>query len=76
MQLESVAAGGANNADALRMIADLAGSLAAEMERLGVAAAADLGIGDLAERMIGEAAAAGSVILSRFEVGAWTKRSA
>lgn len=75
MQLESLAAGGANNADALRMLADLAGSLAAEMERLGVAAAADLGLGDLAERMIGEAAAAGSVILSRFEVGAWSRRS-
>ncbi len=75
MQLESIAAGGANNADALRLIADLAGSLAAEMERLGVAAAADLGIDDLAERMIGEAEAAGSVILSRFEVGAWSKRS-
>jgi hypothetical protein len=45
------------------------------MERLDVAAAADLGIGDLAERMIGEAAAAGSVIMSRFEVGAWCNRS-
>ena len=75
MQFESIAAGGANNADALRLIADLAGSLAAEMERLDVAAAADIGIGDLAERMIGEAAAAGSVILSRFEVGAWSERS-
>jgi predicted O-methyltransferase YrrM len=75
MQLESIAAGGANNADALGLIADLAGSLAAEMERLDVAAAADLGIGDLAERMIGEAAAAGSVIMSRFEVGAWSNRS-
>jgi len=70
MQLETLVAGGANNADPLRMIADLADSLAAEMERRGVATAAELGLETLAERMIGEAAANGSVILSRFEVGA------
>ena len=73
MRLETLVAGGANNTDPLRMIADLAGSLAAEMERLGVATAADLDLETLAERMIGEAAAAGSVILSRFEVGAWSR---
>jgi len=73
MQLETLVAGGANNADSLRMIADLADSLAAEMERLGVATAAELGLETLAERMISEAAANGSVVLSRFEVGAWSR---
>ena len=73
MQLETLIAGGANNADPLRLIADLAGSLAGEMERLGVATEAELGLETLADRMIGEAAANGSVIRSRFEVGAWSR---
>jgi len=73
MQLETLVAGGANNANPLRIIADLAGSLAAEMGRLGIATAAELDLETLAERMIGEAAANGSVILSRFEVGAWSR---
>jgi hypothetical protein len=47
--------------------------LAAEMERLGVAAAAELGLETLADRMISEAAANGSVVLSRFEIGAWSR---
>jgi SAM-dependent methyltransferase len=73
MQLETLVAGGANNADPLHLIADLAGTLASEMERLGVATAAELGLQTLAERMVSEAAASGSVILGRFEVGAWSR---
>lgn len=72
MQLETLVAGGANNADPLHLIADLAGTLASEMERLGVATAAEVGLETLAERMITEATASGSVILGRFEVGAWS----
>jgi SAM-dependent methyltransferase len=72
MQLETLVAGAANNADPLRLVADLAGTLANAMERLGVATAAEVGLETLAERMISEAAASASVILSRFEVGAWS----
>jgi SAM-dependent methyltransferase len=72
MQLETLV-GGANNADPLHMVADLAESLADAMERLGVARAEEVGLETLAERMIGEAADSGSVILSRFEVGAWSR---
>jgi ubiquinone/menaquinone biosynthesis C-methylase UbiE len=72
MQLETLVAGGANNADPLHMVADLAESLADSMERLGVATAAEVGLETLADRMISEATANGSVIRSRFEVGAWS----
>ena len=72
MQLETLIGGVANNADPLHLVADLAGTLAGEMERLGVATAAEIGIETLAERMISETAASGSVILGRFEIGAWS----
>jgi len=72
MQLETLVAGVANNADPLHLVADLAGTLADEMERLGVATAAEVGLETLAERMISEAAASASVIQGRFEVGAWS----
>jgi hypothetical protein len=72
MQLETLIAGVANNADPLHLIADLTCSMADAMERLGVATAAEIGLETLTERMISEAAANGSVILSRFEVGAWS----
>ena len=73
MQLETLVAGAANNADPLHLVADLAGTLAGAMERLGVATAAEVGLETLAERMISEAAASGSVIVGRFEIGAWSR---
>ena len=73
MQLETLVAGVANNADPLHLVADLAGTLASEMERLGVATVAEVGLETLAERMISEAAANASVIQGRFEVGAWSR---
>ena len=73
MQLETLVAGVANNADPLHLVADLAGTLASAMERLGVATAAEVGLETLAERMISEAAAGASVIQGRFEVGAWSR---
>jgi SAM-dependent methyltransferase len=72
MQLEALVAGAAINADLLRLVADLAGSLAGSMERLGVATPEEVGLETLAERMIGEAAASGSVILGRSEIGSWS----
>lgn len=73
MQLETLVAGVANNPDPLHLIADLAGTLADAMERLRVAAAAEVGLETLADRMISEATASGSVILGRFEIGAWSR---
>jgi hypothetical protein len=73
MQLETLVAGAANNADPLHLVADLVETLADTIERLGVATAAEIGLETLAERMISEATANGSVILGRFEVGAWSR---
>ena len=73
MQLETLIAGVANNADPLHLAAGIVGTLADAMERLGVATAAEVGLETLAERMISEAAASGSVILGRFEIGAWSR---
>jgi hypothetical protein len=57
----------------LHVAAELAESLGDATQRLGVATAAELGLETLAERVIGEAADSGSVILSHFEVGAWSR---
>jgi 2-polyprenyl-3-methyl-5-hydroxy-6-metoxy-1,4-benzoquinol methylase len=73
LQLETLIAGVANNGDPLALIAGLALTLAGEMERLGVATAAEVGLETLADRMTREAAAAGSVVLGRFEIGAWAR---
>lgn len=72
MQLETLIAGVAKNADPLNLFADLAGTLAGAMERLGIATPAEVGLDTLADRMISEAAASGSVIQGRFEIGAWS----
>jgi SAM-dependent methyltransferase len=73
MQLETLIAGVANNADPLHLVADIAATLADAMERLGVATAAEVDLETLADRMITEAAATGSAIQGRFEIGAWSR---
>ncbi len=73
MQLETLVAGVSNNANPVHLVAGLAGTLADAMERLGVATSAEVGLETLTERMIGEAAASASVILGRFEIGAWSR---
>jgi hypothetical protein len=54
------------------MIAELARTLLPAMERLGVATAAEVGIETLADRMCGEVAASGGVVVGRSEIGAWS----
>jgi SAM-dependent methyltransferase len=73
MRLEALVGGGANSADPLRVIANLAGTLLPEMERLGVATAAEVGLDTLAGRMQAEAEASGSVINGHWQIGAWTR---
>jgi SAM-dependent methyltransferase len=73
MQLEAVIAGVANNADTLHLAVDLAGTILDAMERLGVATRDEVGLETLAGRMTAEAAASGSVIFGRYEIGAWSR---
>ena len=72
MRLHAVI-GGANASDVVHLDADQAVVLAADMERLGVATAGELGIETLVERIMQEMAANRSVIIGRAEIGAWTR---
>jgi len=73
IRLDGLIAGGANNADPLRLVADIVGTLLPEMERLGVATADQVRFETLAERMIEEAVTGGCVLAGRFEIGAWSR---
>jgi hypothetical protein len=73
MRLEAIIGGGAKSAVRLDLLADLVGTLSADMERLGVATLAEIGIDTLAERMRAEVIASGSVIVSHPEIGAWAR---
>jgi len=65
--------GGANALDEVHLDADQAVVLAADIERLGVATASELGAETLVERIIQEMAANQSVIVGRAEIGAWSR---
>jgi len=73
MQIESLIAGVANNTGPLRVIADLTISMADAIQNSDVATAAEIGAETLTDRMIGEAAANGSVIQGRYEIAAWSR---
>jgi SAM-dependent methyltransferase len=73
MRLEAVIGGGANGADPVHLIADIAGSLIPQMERLGIATAAEVGVETLAERILAETIASNSVIVGNFQIGPWCR---
>jgi ubiquinone/menaquinone biosynthesis C-methylase UbiE len=65
--------GGATALDEIHLDADQAVVLAADIERLGVATADELGADTLVERIIQEMTANQSVIVGRAEIGAWSR---
>ncbi len=73
MRLEALIGGGANSLGLLQLLADLVATLLPEMERLGVATAAEVGVGTLLERMRDEAIATSSVIFGHYQIGAWSR---
>ncbi|MER9032848.1 hypothetical protein [Mesorhizobium sp. LNJC405B00] len=56
------------------LISDLAATMAPVMEQMGVIAASELGPKTLQDRIRAEAYASGSVVVGRYEVGAWSRR--
>ena len=72
MRLHAVI-GGAKALDEVHLDADQAMVLAADMERMGVATADELGADSLVERIVREMSANQSVIVGRAEIGAWTR---
>jgi SAM-dependent methyltransferase len=73
MRLDSTVGGGTNSSGPAILVARLAGTLLPDMERLGVATAADLGLETLADRIVSEAVANGSVLVTWFDVAAWCR---
>jgi hypothetical protein len=73
MRLQSVIAGGTESRDQVRFKTDLAETLVAEMQRLGVASAEEIGIETLADRITSEVVASHSVIVGRSEICAWCR---
>jgi SAM-dependent methyltransferase len=73
MRLESVIGGGTHSSDQVHFEMDVVGSLIGEMERLGIATDRDLQCRTLAQRVLADVSASGSVIVGRSEVGAWCR---
>jgi SAM-dependent methyltransferase len=71
MRLSAVIGDGSS--DLLNVIAENVRTLLPEMERLGVATAAEVGIETLIDRLREEVAAGGGVIVGRSEIGAWSR---
>ena len=65
--------GGAGALDEVHLDADQAVVLAADIERLGIAMAAELGADTLVERIVKEMTENKSVIIGRAEIGAWAR---
>jgi len=71
MRLEAVVGGPSSVSDRLHLLANQVETMAPEMERLGVATAAEIALGTLVRRMDDEIHAESSVIVGRSEIGAW-----
>jgi len=74
MRLEAPVGGIPANGVWLGRFKELIATLLPEMERLGAATAAQVGIETLIERVSAEAARTNSVIIGHFQVGAWARR--
>lgn len=73
MRFQALIGGGENAKDVVLMTVTLARTPLPEMERLGVVAAAEVGIDSLTERMLSEAVSSGSVLVGSGAVGAWCR---
>lgn len=73
IRLEALIGGGLKGADVLRLMTDLTATLLSEMERLGVASAAEVGVETLFDRMQQEAVAATSLVVGHYQIGAWSR---
>lgn len=72
--LEAIIAGGEACAEYLRSLADLIGSVIDDLERHGIATAAEIGCETLATRMLDEVKVNGCVVVGRAEICAWTRK--
>ncbi len=73
MRIDALIGGGVNGTGPTDMMADLIETVSSDMERLGVATADQVGFKTLAQRLRDEAIANNSVIMGRYEIGAWSR---
>jgi SAM-dependent methyltransferase len=73
MRMESVIAGGPDCLDHIHLEIDPLRTLMPEIERLGLATAADIDIDTYTDRVRDELKVTGGVIVGRSDVGAWTR---
>lgn len=73
MGLHSLVGGASSKLNGLDLIADLAMTMAPVMEQMGIATVAELDPETLYERMHAEVEANGSVVVGRYEIGAWAR---
>jgi len=73
MRMECAIAGGPDCSDHVHFEVDPVRTLLPEMERLGLATAAEIDIDTYADRVRDELIATGGVIVGRAEVGAWAR---
>jgi len=74
LHLEAGLGGGVEAREWIALVTELIVTLAPEIERLGIATAAELDLANLDARTRREVEANGSVILGRYEIGAWARR--
>jgi ubiquinone/menaquinone biosynthesis C-methylase UbiE len=73
MALQALVGGGASSQNGVDLVADLAITMAPVMEQTGVVSAEELDAATLHARMHTEVKANGSVVVGRYEVGAWSR---
>lgn len=73
MRVSALIGGGEKSAEVLQQTADLVETMMPAFERACVTTAAEAGVGTLMERMLRDAIAKQSVIVGRFEIGAWSR---
>ena len=73
MRVAAAVAAGANSSGIVEWVVATVGTLLPEIERLGVATAADVGFETLADRVNREVSASGSVVIRHTDFGAWCR---
>ncbi|MGT2466559.1 class I SAM-dependent methyltransferase [Mesorhizobium atlanticum] len=74
MEVRALAGGGTDDQSGIDLISDLAAIMAPVMEQMGVITASELGPKTLQDRIRAETTANASIVVGRYEVGAWSRR--
>ena len=75
MRLEAGVGGAESGLEWINLLAELTAIAVPELERHGIATAAEIDISSLADRIVAELRESGGAIVGRGEVGAWTRRA-